>query len=48
MIKAIKPKKCKCGCGDSFVPRRSTDKWVNSDHYRTWLLNTPEGQKEIE
>ena len=48
MIKAIKQKKCKCGCGDSFVPRRSTDKWVNSDHYRTWLLNTPEGQKEIE
>jgi hypothetical protein len=48
MIKAIKQKKCKCGCGDSFVPRRSTDKWVNSDHYRTWLLSTPEGQKEIE
>jgi hypothetical protein len=48
MIKAIKQKKCKCGCGDNFVPRRSTDKWVNSDHYRTWLLNTPEGQKEIE
>ena len=48
MIKSPKQKKCKCGCGDSFVPRRSTDKWVNSDHYRTWLLSTPEGQKEIE
>jgi hypothetical protein len=48
MIKSVKPKKCVCGCGDSFVPRRSTDKWVNSDHYKHWLLNTPQGQREIE
>jgi DNA-directed RNA polymerase subunit N (RpoN/RPB10) len=48
MIKSVKPKKCVCGCGDSFIPRRSTDKWLNSDHYKHWLLNTPQGQREIE
>lgn len=47
MNKTPKPKKCACGCGESFVATFIGQKWVNQQHRINWLLNTEEGQNEV-
>jgi hypothetical protein len=47
MIKKPKQKKCVCGCEESFVPTFIGQKWVNQQHRIDWLLNTEDGQKEV-
>ena len=47
MKSSIKKYKCLCGCGESFIRYSLSHKWVNLDHKKHWLLNTIEGQKEV-
>ena len=45
-VKKIKPKLCKCGCGEQVNPYNYLRyKWVDETHRKHWLNTSEEGQK---